>query len=62
MFCDAGYKVRIPSIFINYKMGQKLKALLNQTKAQVNLKITFENIKTEKAEVVVYMQSRTGIN
>lgn len=52
-----GYKVRIPSIFINYKMGQKLKALLNQTKAQVNLKITFENIKTEKAEVVVYMQS-----
>lgn len=59
---NIGYKVKIPSIFINYKMGQKLKALLSQSNIQINLRINFENIKSEKAEVVVYMQSRIFYN
>lgn len=43
-------------------MGQKLKALLSQSNIQINLRINFENIKSEKAEVVVYMQSRIFYN
>lgn len=41
-----GYKVNIPSIFINFKSGQKLVNLLNSTTNKVTLKILFENIKT----------------
>lgn len=52
-----GYKVNIPSIFINYKMGQKLLNLLNSTNSKVIMKISFDNVKNEKAEVIIYMQA-----
>lgn len=53
-----GYKVKIPAIFINYKMGQKLVALLKEGK--VTLKISFDSIRAEVAVVTLYMQSRTS--
>jgi hypothetical protein len=34
-----GYKVKIPSIFINHNVGETLKSLLNQTNNKVVLKI-----------------------
>lgn len=38
-------------------MGQKLMNLLNATNNKVVLRIAFENIKTDKADVIVYMQA-----
>lgn len=35
-----GYKVKIPAIFINFKMGQKLVSLIEKTKI-VTMKIAF---------------------
>ena len=51
-----GYKVKIPAIFINYKMGQKLVNLLKEEK--VSMKVTFDSIRAEVAVVTLYMQSR----
>ena len=41
-----GYKVQIPAVFINQKMGQKLINLINSTNVKVIIKIAFENVKT----------------
>jgi len=42
-----GYKVKIPSIFINHKDGEKLKKLIDDNDdSSVMMKITFENKKT----------------
>ncbi len=57
-----GYKVKIPSIFINHKVGEKLKELVEgNTESSVMIKITFDNKKTEKVNVVFWLQARSHI-
>lgn len=46
-FGDLGYKVKIPSIFINYKKGKMLQDLLEENPdSSVMVKVTFDNKKT----------------
>lgn len=57
--------MNIPSIFIDFQYSQKLLSLMNKTEgtnSKVMLKISFENHKTEKVAVNLYLQaSRASI-
>lgn len=57
-FGDVGYKVKIPSIFINFKQGKMLQDLLEDNPdSSVMIKVTFDNKKTEKAAVTFWLQA-----
>lgn len=52
-----GYKVKIPTIFINHESGELLKKLLEENEdSSVMMKITFDNHKTEKVDVTFWLQ------
>lgn len=59
IYFSLGYKVNIPAIFINHKMGQKLINLINQTENKVVLKISFDNLKKDVVDVNFYLQAST---
>ena len=56
----AGYKVKIPSIFIHHNDGQLLKELVEDAEgAAVMMKISFTNQKTEKVDLTFWLQAST---
>lgn len=53
--------MKIPSIFINHNEGQQLKELLEDAEgASVMMKITFQNQKTDKADLTFWLQASTS--
>lgn len=53
-----GYKVKIPSVFINHQKGKLLQDLLEDNPdSSVMIKVTFDNKKTEKAAVTFWLQA-----
>lgn len=58
-----GYKVKIPSIFINYEDGNLLEGLLkDHPDSAIMMKITFQNKKTEVANVTFWLQASIDCN
>lgn len=64
-FLIEGYKVKIPAIFVNHADGDKLVKTIEDIKnrgEKLIVKVYFENQKTDKVELKLYLESSNFIS